>query len=149
VEAGGTSWAVGAIAVVNARGVPQLPGIDDLVRELEPEAPDGLNTTIAVVATDAVLDVVDVTRMACCAHDGLARALDPVHTLSDGDTIFGLATGRQPLPAEPAARVGALVELQAAAATVIKEAVLDGVRNATTVTTPVATFTGLASQRPS
>ncbi|MBO0812291.1 MAG: P1 family peptidase [Microlunatus sp.] len=148
VEVGESTCTVGAIAVVNARGVPQLPGIDDLLRELEPQLPDGLNTTIAVVATDAVLDVADVTRMACCAHDGLARALDPVHTLSDGDTVFGLATGRHPLPGDPPARVGALVELQAAAATVIKEAVLDGVRNARTVTTPVATFTGLASQRP-
>lgn len=140
------SCTVAAIAVVNARGIPQLPGIHDLVRELEPEVTDGLNTTIAVVATDARLDVADITRTASCAHDGLARAVDPVHTLSDGDTIFGLATGERPLPTDPAARIDALVAIQSAAAIVITEAVLDGVRNASTVSTPAGTFTGLATR---
>ncbi|QGN35466.1 peptidase S58 family protein [Microlunatus sp. Gsoil 973] len=143
--AGAAVYTVGALAVVNARGVPVLPGIDDLLRELEPGAPDGLNTTIAVVATDAALDVADTTRMAACGHDGLARCLDPVHTLYDGDTIFGLATGEYPLPTDPAGRIAVLVELQAAAATVISRAVLDGVGNAATVATPAGTFTGLGS----
>lgn len=146
VEAAGTTYTVGAIAAVNARGVPQLPGIDDALRDLEPQVPDGLNTTIAVVATDALLDVADTTRMASCAHDGLARALDPVHTLSDGDTIFGLATGERPLPADAAARVSALVEIQSAAATAIALAVLDGVTSAQSVSTPAGTFIGLASR---
>jgi L-aminopeptidase/D-esterase-like protein len=148
VEVDGVRFRVGAIAVVNARGVPQLPGIDDLVQDLQPSVSDGLNTTIAVVATDAGLDVADSTRMAACAHDGLARAIDPVHTLSDGDTIFALATGAVRLPDDPMSRIGALVELQAAAATVITQAVFDGVRAAATVTTAAGTFPGLASQRP-
>lgn len=142
---GGVTYTVGALAVVNARGIPRLPGIDDLVRELEPEVADGLNTTIAVVATDARLDVADITRTASCAHDGLARAIDPVHTLSDGDTIFGLATGERRLPTDPVARIAALVAIQSAAATVITEAVLDGVVNAQTISTPAGTFTGLAT----
>lgn len=149
VEVGGASYTVGALAVVNARGVPQLPGIDDLVRDLGPDVPDGLNTTIAVVATDARLDVADITRTASCGHDGLARAIDPVHTLSDGDTIFGLATGERPLPGDPAARIDALVAIQSAAASMITEAVLDGVLNARTVSTQAGTFTGLATDRPS
>jgi len=54
----------------------------------------GSNTTIGVVATDAVLDKVQATRLAQVAHDGLARSIDPVHTVTDGDTLFALATGR-------------------------------------------------------
>lgn len=54
----------------------------------------GQNTTIGVVATDAVLTKTQAQRLATCAHDGLARAIRPVHTQMDGDTIFALGTGR-------------------------------------------------------
>ncbi|WP_068645324.1 P1 family peptidase, partial [Variovorax soli] len=54
----------------------------------------GTNTTIGVVATDAALTKVQASRLAMVAHDGLARAINPVHTMSDGDTLFALATGR-------------------------------------------------------
>ncbi|PLC06783.1 peptidase S58 [Variovorax sp. RO1] len=57
----------------------------------------GTNTTIGVIATDAVLTKVQANRLAMVAHDGLARAINPVHTMSDGDTLFALATGRVPL----------------------------------------------------
>jgi len=57
----------------------------------------GTNTTIGVIATDAVLTKVQAGRLASVAHDGLARAINPVHTMSDGDTLFALATGRVPL----------------------------------------------------
>ena len=53
------------------------------------------NTTIGVVATDAELTQAQATVMAQMAHDGLARALAPSHTPSDGDAIFALATGRR------------------------------------------------------
>jgi L-aminopeptidase/D-esterase-like protein len=53
----------------------------------------GTNTTIGVVATDAVLTKVQAGRLATQGHDGLARAINPCHTLSDGDTLFALATG--------------------------------------------------------
>ena len=53
----------------------------------------GENTTIGVVATNAVLTKVEATKMAQMAHDGYARAISPVHTPGDGDTIFALATG--------------------------------------------------------
>jgi L-aminopeptidase/D-esterase-like protein len=53
----------------------------------------GENTTIGVVATNAVLTKVEATKMAQMAHDGFARAISPVHTPGDGDTIFALATG--------------------------------------------------------
>ncbi|MGN1056618.1 MAG: P1 family peptidase [Comamonas sp.] len=53
----------------------------------------GSNTTIGVVATDAVLTKAQAHRLAVTAHDGLARSINPVHTMSDGDTLFALATG--------------------------------------------------------
>ena len=53
----------------------------------------GSNTTIGVIATDAQLTKVQAGRLATMGHDGLARAINPAHTLSDGDTLFALATG--------------------------------------------------------
>ncbi|OYZ46697.1 MAG: peptidase S58 [Acidovorax sp. 16-64-162] len=50
-------------------------------------------TTIGVVATDAVITKVQAHRLAVAAHDGLARSINPVHTMSDGDTLFTLGTG--------------------------------------------------------
>lgn len=62
----------------------------DLTAPLQP----GTATTLGVVATDAVLTKAQANKLAQMAHDGLARSINPVHTMSDGDTIFGLATGR-------------------------------------------------------
>ena len=53
----------------------------------------GANTTIGVVATDAPLTKAQCQRLAGAGHDGLARAIRPVHTMSDGDTLFALSTG--------------------------------------------------------
>jgi L-aminopeptidase/D-esterase-like protein len=69
--------------------VPDRP----LLKGLAP----GANTTIAMVATDAILTKAQCKRLAVMAHDGYARAIWPVHTPLDGDTIFAAATGRQPL----------------------------------------------------
>jgi L-aminopeptidase/D-esterase-like protein len=52
-----------------------------------------VNTVIGVVATNADFTKVEATKMAQMAHDGLARAVRPAHTMLDGDTIFALATG--------------------------------------------------------
>src|SRR6185312_15045465 len=66
--------------------------------------PQPLNTTLAVVATDAELSRAQAQKLAGTAHDGIARAVRPVHLLSDGDTVFTLATGGRPLdPADPLA----------------------------------------------
>jgi L-aminopeptidase/D-esterase-like protein len=59
-----------------------------------PAAAPVQNTTIAVVATNARLSKAQAQRMALMADDGLARAIYPSHTISDGDTVFSLATGR-------------------------------------------------------
>ena len=58
-----------------------------------PVPPAGQNTTIGVVATNAKLTKAQATKVAQMAHDGFARAIAPVHTPFDGDTIFALATG--------------------------------------------------------
>jgi len=73
----------------------------------------GEATTIAVVATDAALDQAQATRMAVAAHDGLARALVPSHSLLDGDLVFAAATGTQPLrdPLETPFQIGHLASV--------------------------------------
>ena len=53
----------------------------------------GSATTLGVVATDALLTKAQASKLAQMAHDGFARAINPVHTMTDGDTIFALATG--------------------------------------------------------
>jgi putative pantetheine hydrolase len=57
-----------------------------------------LATTIGVVATDATLTKAQCAKVAGIAHDGMARAIRPVHTMFDGDTVFTLATGARPAP---------------------------------------------------
>ncbi|RBQ04731.1 peptidase S58 family protein [Micromonospora sp. LHW51205] len=52
------------------------------------------NTTIAVVATNAPLEKAAAQRMSGNAHDGMARAISPIHTLGDGDTVFAVSTGK-------------------------------------------------------
>ena len=61
------------------------------------DPPANANTSIAIVATDAVLTQAEATRMAVCAHDGFARAIVPSHTLFDGDLVFAVSTGKRPL----------------------------------------------------
>ncbi|MGE0305654.1 MAG: P1 family peptidase [Acidimicrobiia bacterium] len=70
------------------------------------EMPRALNTTLAIVATDASLSKAECTRMAGAGHDGMARALKPIHTYTDGDVVFALATGAHcdaPSDGEPCA----------------------------------------------
>jgi len=53
----------------------------------------GGNTTLGIVATNAKLSQAEATKIAMMAHDGFARAINPIHTMYDGDTIFCSATG--------------------------------------------------------
>lgn len=96
----------------------------------------GTNTTLGVVATDAVLTKVQANRLATAAHDGLARAINPVHTMSDGDTLFALATGRVPLQGD----APGMTVLSALAAEVVARATLRAVRAARSVRTAEAHF---------
>ncbi|GAA2467823.1 P1 family peptidase [Terrabacter carboxydivorans] len=81
------------------------PSADELAEsharaEAQPESAGrpGLATTIGVIATDATLTKAQCQKASGVGHDGLARALKPVHTLFDGDTLFTLATGDRPAP---------------------------------------------------
>ena len=109
---------VGALAVVNSAGqviAPDtgLPRFHEGIRLRRPPAsqrqalidatripPTPLNTTIGVVATTAALTKPECQRMAAVAHDGLARAVRPVHSLFDGDTIFCLSTAQHTIAAD-------------------------------------------------
>ena len=86
------------------------------------------NTTIACIATDAALTVVEAKRLAIMAQDGLARAIRPVHTPFDGDIVFAIATGRRDLPER---RMLTVTRLGALAADVLARAIARGVFEAT------------------
>jgi L-aminopeptidase/D-esterase-like protein len=66
---------------------------------LSPPVP-GTHTTIGVIATNAQLNKAQARRLAMSGHDGLARSIRPVHTPYDGDTLFAMATGTEPHPAD-------------------------------------------------
>jgi L-aminopeptidase/D-esterase-like protein len=85
----------------------------------------GTNTTVAVVATDAMLDKEGANKVAQMAHDGLAGAIVPAHTMYDGDTVFCLSTGKRPLSRDRAADITAIGSL---AAEVLAAAVVRAVR---------------------
>jgi L-aminopeptidase/D-esterase-like protein len=91
------------------------------------------NTVIGVVATSALLTKDEANKVAQMAHDGLARAVRPAHTMMDGDTIFALATGT-------AGRANVSV-IGALAAEVTAEAI----RRAVQTATPLAGLPGAAT----
>ncbi|MEV7660789.1 P1 family peptidase [Paenarthrobacter sp. NPDC089316] len=131
---------VGALAVVNALGSP-LFGPAGPRPSAGGTPPQGLNTTLVVIATNAILDVAECKRTASAGHAGLARALDPSHTLADGDTVFALATGAVALDrSTEQARQVSLITLQSAAAEAVRLAILDGVVAAESVTTAAGHF---------
>jgi L-aminopeptidase/D-esterase-like protein len=81
----------------------------------------GANTTIGVVVTDARLTAAQANRVATIAHDGVARAVRPAHTMYDGDTTFCLATGEKP---------AAIDAVEATTARVVARAIVAGVQAA-------------------
>lgn len=137
---------IGAIVVVNALGDVRDPDSGQLLAgarsddglslrnssaslrrgELPFRAATGSATTIGLVATDAPLTKTQAKRVAMTAHDGLARAISPVHTQWDGDTVFALSTGRSSVPMDPA--VVAMLS-----ADVLAQAVVNAIRRATRV----------------
>jgi L-aminopeptidase/D-esterase-like protein len=107
-------------------------------RMSEPPASSPLqNTTIGVVATDARLTKVQATKVAQMAHDGLARAIRPAHTLFDGDAVFCLATGEKGLPEPPgffaSPTAQAVNDLGRAAADTFARAIIHAILSATSL----------------
>lgn len=163
---------VAAVAVVNALGSPvdpvtgtllgtpfvpagmprpQPPALDEAARLASLLAPPdpadtpapGTATTLAVVVTNARLDVAQCRRAATAGHDGIARAVRPAHTLFDGDTVFALATGTVQVGLRDVAAV------QAAAADAVLLACLDAVLAAGAVRTPTVDVPGYLDVCPS
>lgn len=117
---------VGAIAAVNCVGDVVDPetgrilagvrtedgkGLADAMtllkqRLLRPQTQEGENTTLVVVGTNAAFSKPEMSKLAQMSHDGLARAIRPVHLPMDGDTVFALSTGR--IPNVGLAQAGAL-----------------------------------------
>lgn len=123
----GQQITIGALVAVNSFGSPYVPETNNFWAApfevgdefggrgiSRPENPLALpqtkqnlqnnaraNTTIAIIATDAMLSKAQVKRLAISAHDGFARALVPAHSIFDGDLIFGVSTGIQPCPVSP------------------------------------------------
>ncbi len=144
-----SGFTVGAIAVVNAvgtatigdgphfwaapyevgaefggLGMPPRIGADDLALRMKGGGPP--STTIAMIATNAVLTKAEAKRLAIMADDGLARAIRPAHAPMDGDTVFAVATLEKPMT-HPAH----LTELGMAAGDVLARAIARGVFEAT------------------
>lgn len=86
-----------------------------------------LNTTIGVVLTDAPLVKSEATKVAQVGHDGLARAVRPVHSLADGDTLFCLASGTATATEDAVARFSLINGLLARAADVVSRACVEAV----------------------
>jgi L-aminopeptidase/D-esterase-like protein len=94
-----------------------------LCGELPAPFQPGSATTIGVIATDAQLTKSQANKIAQMAHDGLARSINPVHTMGDGDALFALGTGA-------AGRTASTTLLGALAAEVTARAVVKAVRAA-------------------
>ncbi|TQM91195.1 putative pantetheine hydrolase [Ornithinimicrobium humiphilum] len=113
--------------------------------ELGAEAlPRTLATTIGVVATDATLGCAQARRLAMSGQDGLARAILPAHSMFDGDTLFGLATGGRPAP-DPLG----FHQMLEAAADVVTRAIVRATLAADSVTTPEGTWRSYREAFPS
>jgi D-aminopeptidase len=113
-------------------GLPPIPPADALRIRLKGGVRE--NTTIALVATDATLTKAQCKRLCVVAHDGLARAIYPVHTPLDGDIVFAASTTKRPL-ADP---IYGFAELGALAANVLSRAIARAVYEAAALPFPGA-----------
>jgi D-aminopeptidase len=114
------------------RGLPRDFSTELLTPAMKGTVPE--NTTLVVVATDAILTKAETNRLAVMAQSGMSRAIYPVHSPLDGDVVFAAATGRRPLAD---AMVG-LTHLGALAANVVARAIARGVYAATALPLPGA-----------
>jgi L-aminopeptidase/D-esterase-like protein len=124
----GDVWDREAGKIVAGATLPDGSGFADTTRLLlsgvqrgAAAANAGQNTTIGVVAVGGRLTKEGANKVARMAHDGLARAISPIHTMYDGDTLFCLAAGDQEVDVTVAGT---------AAAIAVELAVLDAVRRA-------------------
>ena len=139
---------VGCIVVVNAVGEVRDPSsgstlagirgdnrgeflssVEAITGGLSSEVLPGTNTTIAAIVTNVSMTKTQLTKVAQMAHDGMARAINPVHTQFDGDTVFAASTKTSPIDSElsPADTVN---QIGTAAAEALAQAIILAVKHA-------------------
>lgn len=138
---------VGALVVVNAFGdvinenreiIAGVRGDEERtfigtetawMQNLDTQSPGmATNTTIAVVASNANLDKNAMTKVAQMAHDGLARVINPIHTMCDGDTVFALCNGGMPADVSMVGHLSAKVLAQAVLRAIYAAETIQGYR---------------------
>ena len=141
----GELWGARQLHPLDSGTPPGIPGPDALRNLLAATAPRGpgitfgggdeaagiSHTTLVVVATDAALTKSQCGKLAAVAQNGMARAINPVHTMFDGDIVFGLSTATAGSPDA----IG-FHAITAAAADVVTRAIVRGLLAVTTTTTP-------------
>ena len=110
-------------AEFGGRGLPAKITPDDLKLRMKGGGPP--STTIALVATDAIMTKAEAKRIAHMADDGLARAIRPAHAPMDGDTVIAVAT-----LAKPMTHIAHLTEIGMAAGDCLSRAIARGVYEA-------------------
>jgi len=105
---------------------PMSEDADALKIKFREQAASVSNTTIGIIATDAMLTKAQAKRLAIAGHDGIARAIWPAHTPMDGDLVFSLASGKSGV--QP--KADDWIDLGAYAASVMSRAIARGVYNA-------------------
>ena len=133
-------------ALIAGARTPDGDGLRDTRRSLlRGERPQpilaGTNTTIGVIATDTTVTKVQARRLAMAGHDGLARCINPAHTLSDGDTLFALGTGTTE-------RTPGMTVLSVMAAEAVARATVRAVRAAHSVQADATWLPGLSGDVP-
>ena len=133
-------------ALIAGARAPDGASLRDTRRSLlrgEPPQPilAGTNTTIGVIATDTTLTKVQARRLAMAGHDGLARSINPAHTLSDGDTLFALGTG-------VTVRTPGMTVLSVMAAEAVARATVRAVRAAHSLQAGATWLPGVAGDAP-
>ena len=95
----GTAW-MGSSTTSACRSAAEVAEARAYAERAEPEADaaGAWRRRSALIATDATLTKAQCQKVAGMGHDGMARAINPVHTLFDGDTLFAMATGDRPEP---------------------------------------------------
>ncbi len=144
--------APGGGSASSASGATDPGGVAGAATESAPTggSPAAMNTVIAVVATDVPLDKAAVKRMAMVAHDGMARAIDPIHTLVDGDSVFAVSTGEPPrLSVTDPAALMQLETVFAAGARALSRAIVHGMLAAETVDSPAGKLISYRDAYPS
>lgn len=131
------AWPVERDGEFGGLGGPAAVGAEDLKMRIKGGDPVPPSTTIALVATDAILTKAQAARLAHMADDGLARAIRPAHAPMDGDTV--IAAAMQALPLRPGREAIDLTEIGLVAGDCLARAIARGVYEASALPFPAAT----------